>query len=128
MDLGRSSDVFSLCASYTNPEISRPMHALYQDTTDPTALLMITGYPSQELNTEADAQYAQLYLPRLPLTGKNETSFSRTLPGTSLNSVAYISNGYNYRDAFTNVAVDGTNLRVYYAAQADMIRAKWWNP
>ncbi|KAJ6155225.1 hypothetical protein N7470_005791 [Penicillium chermesinum] len=41
------------------------MHAMYQDTRNPSRLLMITGYPSQELNNEADKLYAQNYLARM---------------------------------------------------------------
>lgn len=59
-------DIFDLTKSYTNPEYGAPpMHAMYQDTRNPSQLLMITGYPSQELNTEADTVYAQKYLPRM---------------------------------------------------------------
>lgn len=62
------TNILSLCASYTNPDHSEsqpPMHAMYQDTKDPSQLLMITGYPSQELNTEADKQYAAKFLPKM---------------------------------------------------------------
>lgn len=60
------SEILELCSSYTNPDpASQQMHALYQDVNDPTQLLMISGYPSQELNTEADKVYAEKYLSRL---------------------------------------------------------------
>jgi hypothetical protein len=60
------SEILELCSSYTNPDpASQQMHALYQDVNDQTQLLMITGYPSQELNAEADKVYAEKYLPRL---------------------------------------------------------------
>lgn len=62
------TNILDLCASYTNPgrvESQPPMHAMYQDTNDPSQLLMITGYPSQELNTEADKRYAAKFLPRM---------------------------------------------------------------
>lgn len=41
------------------------MHAMYQDTNNESSLLMITGYQSQELNSEADRVYAQKYLSRM---------------------------------------------------------------
>ncbi|KAJ5818972.1 hypothetical protein N7474_004563 [Penicillium riverlandense] len=60
------SEILELCSSYTNPDpVSQQMHALYQDVNDPTQLLMITGYPSEELNAEADKVYAEKYLSRL---------------------------------------------------------------
>ncbi|KAH8700272.1 hypothetical protein BGW36DRAFT_373766 [Talaromyces proteolyticus] len=60
------SEIFELCSSYTNPDpASPPMHIMYQDINDPAKLLMITGYQSQELNTEADKAYASNYLPRM---------------------------------------------------------------
>ncbi|KAJ5105298.1 hypothetical protein NUU61_002645 [Penicillium alfredii] len=60
------ADILTLCSSYTNPDTASPrMHALYQDINNPAQLVMITGYPSQELNTEADKFYAAKYLPRM---------------------------------------------------------------
>lgn len=60
------SDILALCSSYSNPDpASPPMHALYQDINNPSQLVMITGYPSQELNTEADKVYAAKYLPKM---------------------------------------------------------------
>ncbi|OKL61966.1 hypothetical protein UA08_02670 [Talaromyces atroroseus] len=60
------SEILEHCSSYTNPDPSSPqMHIMYQDVNDPAQLLMITGYPSQELNTEADIGYAKKYLHRL---------------------------------------------------------------
>ncbi|KAL4890749.1 hypothetical protein BDV59DRAFT_183562 [Aspergillus ambiguus] len=60
------TDILKLCTSYTNPDTPSPhMHAFYQVVNKPSHLLMITGYPSQELNTEADKVYAEKYLPRL---------------------------------------------------------------
>lgn len=61
-------ELLGFCASYTNPSKDSalpPMHAFYQDTQDPAKLFMITGYPSQEMNTEADKLYAERYLPRM---------------------------------------------------------------
>lgn len=60
------TNILEHTASYTNPEPgSRPMHAMYQDTNNESSLLMITGYQSQELNSEADRVYAQKYLSRM---------------------------------------------------------------
>jgi hypothetical protein len=62
------TNILELCASYTNPDQQAsqpPMHVMYQNTSDPSQLVMITGYPSQELNTEADRQYAAKFLPKM---------------------------------------------------------------
>ena len=62
------TDLLDFCSSYTNPTKDAdapPMHAFFQDTQDPSKLFMITGYPSQEMNTEADDVYAERYLPRM---------------------------------------------------------------
>lgn len=60
------SEILEYCSSYTNPDPNSPqMHIMYHDINDPSKLLMITGYPSQELNTEADEGYAKKYLSRL---------------------------------------------------------------
>jgi hypothetical protein len=65
----------NLCSSFTNPHYNAtstpennnnaPTHAFYTITNKPNHMLMITGYPSQELNNEADKAYAEKYLPRL---------------------------------------------------------------
>jgi hypothetical protein len=60
------SEILNLCSSYTNPEPSGPqMHVLYRNINNPSQLLMITGYQSQELNTQADAVYAEKLSPRM---------------------------------------------------------------
>ncbi|KAJ5288818.1 hypothetical protein N7478_001848 [Penicillium angulare] len=62
------TELLNFCGSYTNPykdPALPPMHAFFQDTQDPAKLFMITGYPSQEMNTEADNIYAERYLPRM---------------------------------------------------------------
>ena len=62
------TDLLDFCSSYTNPTKDAdapPMHAFFQDTQDPSKLFMITGYPSREMNTEADDVYAKRYLPRM---------------------------------------------------------------
>ncbi|KAJ5584771.1 uncharacterized protein N7459_004571 [Penicillium hispanicum] len=60
------SEILAMIASYSNPDpTSPPMHVFYQDAHDPAQLVMITGYPSQELNTEADTVYARDFMPRL---------------------------------------------------------------
>ncbi|KAJ5156387.1 hypothetical protein N7492_009190 [Penicillium capsulatum] len=41
------------------------MHVLYQDINSPSRLFMITGYPSQELNTQTDKIYAEKFLPSM---------------------------------------------------------------
>lgn len=59
-------DILDLTSSYPNPEGGTPlMHVLYQDINSPSRLFMITGYQSQELNTEADGVYAEKYLPSM---------------------------------------------------------------
>lgn len=59
-------DILDLTSSYTNSEGVTPlMHVLYQDINSPSRLFMITGYQSQELNTEADKVYAEKYLPSM---------------------------------------------------------------
>ncbi|KAJ5313947.1 uncharacterized protein N7443_000831 [Penicillium atrosanguineum] len=57
------SDILEFCATYTKSDSEA--HAFYHDTKDPTRVLMITGYPSQELNAEADKIYAERFLPRM---------------------------------------------------------------
>ncbi|KAJ5703876.1 hypothetical protein N7493_011014 [Penicillium malachiteum] len=62
------TELLEFCASYTNPtgdNSALPMHSFFQDTREPSQLFMITGYPSQEMNTEADNIYAERYLPRM---------------------------------------------------------------
>lgn len=60
------SEILDFCASYTKSDPDAPdSHAFYKDTKHPTRVLMITGYPSQELNTEAHEIYAQKLLPRM---------------------------------------------------------------
>lgn len=60
------SEILAMISSYSNPDpTSSRMHVFYQDALDPSQLVMITGYPSQELNTEADTVYARDFLPRL---------------------------------------------------------------
>lgn len=60
------TEIFDFYSSYTNPASGTPnMHFLYQDTKAPSRLLMITGYQSQNLNTEADKVYAERFLPRM---------------------------------------------------------------
>ncbi|KAJ5116181.1 hypothetical protein N7456_000529 [Penicillium angulare] len=62
------TELLNFCGSYTNPAQDPalpPMHAFFQDTQDPAKLFMITGYPSQEMNTEADNIYAERYLTRM---------------------------------------------------------------
>ncbi|KAJ5379044.1 hypothetical protein N7509_012163 [Penicillium cosmopolitanum] len=57
------SEILDFCASHSGP--GSGMHAFYQDINNPSRLFMITGYPSQELNTAADKIYAEEYLPRM---------------------------------------------------------------
>ncbi|CAI7669267.1 unnamed protein product [Penicillium pancosmium] len=57
------SEILDFCASHSGPESG--MHAFYQDINNASRLFMITGYPSQELNTTADNVYAAEYLPRM---------------------------------------------------------------
>ncbi|KAL3446500.1 hypothetical protein BJX65DRAFT_279224 [Aspergillus insuetus] len=69
------TEILDLCSSFTNPHYNAtsapenntnaPTHAFYSITNKPNHMLMITGYPSQELNNEADKAYAEKYLPRL---------------------------------------------------------------
>ncbi|KIA75729.1 hypothetical protein HK57_00464 [Aspergillus ustus] len=75
------SKILELCASFSNqaPKSSTTTgdesehnagphsqsHAFYTVTNLPGHLLMITGYPSQELNDAADSAYAAKFLPRL---------------------------------------------------------------
>ncbi|KAJ6031070.1 hypothetical protein N7540_001802 [Penicillium herquei] len=62
------TELLEFCASYTNPttdDSALPMHAFFYNTKEPSQLFMITGYPSQEMNTEADNIYAERYLPRM---------------------------------------------------------------
>jgi hypothetical protein len=69
------TEILDLCSSFTNPhynatsasenDTNAPTHAFYTITNKPNHMLMITGYPSQELNNEADKAYAEKYLPRL---------------------------------------------------------------
>lgn len=57
------AEVLQLCSSYTNPDPGTPeMHVLFQSVDNASQLMMITGYQSQELNTEADKVYATKYL------------------------------------------------------------------
>ncbi|KAE8356314.1 hypothetical protein BDV28DRAFT_145349 [Aspergillus coremiiformis] len=61
-------EILTHCASYTNPTSdpnSPPMHAFFQNIDNPVQILMITGYPTQEMNTAADVTYAQKYLSRV---------------------------------------------------------------
>ncbi|OGM42640.1 hypothetical protein ABOM_008436 [Aspergillus bombycis] len=62
------AQILSHCSSYTNPESNPdlpPMHAFFQSVENPGILLMITGYPSQEINNAADKTYAATFLPRM---------------------------------------------------------------
>lgn len=60
------SEILEFCSSYTKSGPGAPdAHFFYQDTRDPARVLMITGYPSLELNTEADAIYAERFLPKM---------------------------------------------------------------
>ncbi|KAL3494902.1 hypothetical protein BJX62DRAFT_233871 [Aspergillus germanicus] len=69
------TEILDLCSSFTDPHYkpsSAPesstnasTHAFYTITNKPGHMLMITGYPSQELNNEADKVYAEKYLPQL---------------------------------------------------------------
>jgi hypothetical protein len=60
------TELLEFCSSWTNPEPDAPpMHAFYQDTVDSARLVMMTGYQSQELNTEADKVYAERYSHRM---------------------------------------------------------------
>ncbi|KAL2849997.1 hypothetical protein BJX68DRAFT_266792 [Aspergillus pseudodeflectus] len=69
------TEILELCSSFTNPHYNRtsspendnnaPTHAFYTIANKPSHMLMITGYPSQELNNEADKAYAEKFLPRL---------------------------------------------------------------
>ncbi|KAL2798903.1 hypothetical protein BJX66DRAFT_294372 [Aspergillus keveii] len=69
------TEILNFCSSFTNPHYNAtsapennknaPTHAFYTITNKPNHMLMITGYPSQELNNEADKVYAEKYLPRL---------------------------------------------------------------
>jgi hypothetical protein len=57
------AEILQLCSAYTNPDAGTPeMHVLYQSVDDASQLMMITGYQSQELNTEADTVYATKYM------------------------------------------------------------------
>ncbi|KAL4901701.1 hypothetical protein BDW74DRAFT_181419 [Aspergillus multicolor] len=57
------SSILDLIASYTKPEPGAPsLHAFYEVTNRPAHLLMITGYPSQELNTAVDRVYSERFL------------------------------------------------------------------
>ncbi|KAE8419645.1 hypothetical protein BDV36DRAFT_293990 [Aspergillus pseudocaelatus] len=60
--------ILTHCSSYTNPDSNPklpPMHALFRSVESPDNLLMITGYPSQDMNNEADRTYAEAFLPRM---------------------------------------------------------------
>ncbi|KAE8316580.1 hypothetical protein BDV41DRAFT_528555 [Aspergillus transmontanensis] len=62
------SQILTHCSSYTNPESNPeqpPMHAFFHSVENPDQLLMITGYPSQEMNNAADGTYAKAFLPRM---------------------------------------------------------------
>ncbi|KNG87663.1 hypothetical protein ANOM_004123 [Aspergillus nomiae NRRL 13137] len=62
------AQILSHCSSYTNPESNPelpPMHAFFQSVDNPDLLLMVTGYPSQEMNNAADDTYAATFLPRM---------------------------------------------------------------
>jgi hypothetical protein len=60
------TEVLGLCSSYTNPEAGSPtMHALYQSVDNPSQLIMLSGYPSTELNVECDKVYASKYMPKM---------------------------------------------------------------
>ncbi|KAL3466484.1 hypothetical protein BJX64DRAFT_250164 [Aspergillus heterothallicus] len=68
------TEILELCASFTNPTgpdlstkgNSTPQtHAFYTVSNLPGHLMMITGYPSQELNNAADRAYAERFLPTL---------------------------------------------------------------
>ncbi|KAE8159772.1 hypothetical protein BDV40DRAFT_302911 [Aspergillus tamarii] len=62
------SQILTHCSSYTNPDSDPelpPMHAFFQSIDSPDYVLMITGYPSQEMNNEADRTYAEAFLDRM---------------------------------------------------------------
>ncbi|KAE8366607.1 hypothetical protein BDV27DRAFT_155747 [Aspergillus caelatus] len=61
--------ILTHCSSYTNPDSNPklpPMHAFFRSVESPDNLLMITGYPSQDMNNEADRTYAEAFLPLAP--------------------------------------------------------------
>ncbi|KAE8139727.1 hypothetical protein BDV38DRAFT_280643 [Aspergillus pseudotamarii] len=59
------SQILTHCSSYTNPDSNpelSPMQAFFWNVENPDNLLMITGYPSQDMNNEADRTYAEAFL------------------------------------------------------------------
>ncbi|KAI1863158.1 uncharacterized protein JN550_009894 [Neoarthrinium moseri] len=61
------TEILAHCASYTSDSNTggNEQHILYQSEDDPAQLAMITGYPSLELNLEADRVYAAGFMKRM---------------------------------------------------------------
>lgn len=58
------SQILDLCSSYTNPNsdpMLSPQHIFYQDINNPSQLLMITGYQSEQLMLEASEDYTHKF-------------------------------------------------------------------
>ncbi|PYH98012.1 hypothetical protein BO71DRAFT_395671 [Aspergillus ellipticus CBS 707.79] len=81
------TEITTFCATYTNPTSSPSApetHAFYHDIQDPRKLVMITGYPTQEMNEEADRAYVEKYIGRMKELVKHEWLRQIELDVTSL--------------------------------------------
>jgi hypothetical protein len=60
------AEIVEFCASYTNPGPGSPqMHAFYKASNAPSDILLITGFPSQELNDEAHEVFVEKFFARM---------------------------------------------------------------
>lgn len=60
------TEIVEFCASYTNPDPALPqMHTFYKVSNAPSDVLLITGFPSQELNDEAHEVFVERFSARM---------------------------------------------------------------